>query len=513
MRRGSTTLLIGLFALVSAYLVAFLWLSRDTAPPIWPETPPADPASEPIDELPPPLPRQGDQVDYGPRVWIEIVQTGRYEASAGALVRVRRGENDLPGAAATVIGGVGQDWPVADPRPGQALVRVVAPDGIYHRQVHVQPAERPTEVVLGAVTTLRGTVLDAAQKPVVAARVWTGGAPEDEVRTDDKGEFAVEVPAGSGVPVVVRADGKAWACKFVDVPPLGGATSLVLAAETVLTVQLMGNDQALPDARVAVVPVGDSFTTEQLQYPFFAQGLLADFVADARGRVVIAGLPRGGSMGVSVGGAGVVATTPQRVELLRATASTALATGPGVPCRGTVVDHDGKPLAGAFVWCWSTERVPEPRHDGRWLLSRAADVVGASFVTTGEDGTFDMLVPDTATCVLSVSSEGGPRLVRELERRARLGLRCPLPHSLEKAQLRVPPIVAGKAWPLRIDPGDSMFRVVAKDREFVHPLPQPVLVALRIRTAQSGASWSDARIAKDFMVCGPSTLPRAVLVQ
>ena len=42
---------------------------------------------------------------------------------------------------------------------------------------------------------------------------------------------------------------------------------------------------------------------------------------------------------------------------------------------------------------------------------------------------------------------------------------------------------------------------------------QPVLVALRIRTAQSGASWSDARIAKDFMVCGPSTLPRAVLVQ
>ena len=63
MRRGSTTLLIGLFALVSAYLVAFVWLSRDTAPPIWPETPPADPASEPVEQDPPPLPRQGDHLD------------------------------------------------------------------------------------------------------------------------------------------------------------------------------------------------------------------------------------------------------------------------------------------------------------------------------------------------------------------------------------------------------------------------------------------------------------------
>ena len=140
-----------------------------------------------MEQDPPPLPRQGDHLDYGPRVWIEVVQTGRYESSTAVPVRVRRGENELPSAVATVIGGVGQGWPNADPRPGQCLVRVVTSEGVYHRQTQIEVG-RPTEIVLGAMATLRGTVVDTAQKPVSSARVWVGGAPDEEVRTDEKGE-------------------------------------------------------------------------------------------------------------------------------------------------------------------------------------------------------------------------------------------------------------------------------------------------------------------------------------
>ena len=51
------------------------------------------------------------------------------------------------------------------------------------------------------------------------------------------------------------------------------------------------DDVLLPAAVNSMVPVGDSFTTEQLQYPFFAQGLLADFAADERGRVGVEAHP------------------------------------------------------------------------------------------------------------------------------------------------------------------------------------------------------------------------------
>lgn len=515
MRRRSTTLLIAMFALGGSYFGAMWWVSRDPAPPVMP-MPVEEQASGPLAAEPPgnrPL------LAYGPRVWVEIEQVGSYLPSTAANIRVHRGSAEVT-AKISVVGGAGMSWPEADRRDGEALVRIEEGARTMFRRIMIAGADGSGELQIGITALLRGSVVDQLNKPVAGARVWCGGELDNEILTDEKGCFAAEVASGDGVPVVVRAVGKAWSYQLVSVPPAGSEVGFVLAADCELHVQLVGSELTLPSAFVRISAVGASFTTELLQYPFFAQQLFAGQAnkdgpaVDGQGHAVIRGLPRGSTIGVSAGGPCLPVTAPQQVELLRASTEVALSVAHGAACRGSVVDEHGDPLAGAFVWCWPQDKVPKRSSADRWLQPREVDAVAVSCVVTGADGAFDLLVEDAELCVLTIEHRDFARLVRPLARDVRIGLRCPLPGgAATPPRMHVPPPIAGKAWPLRVDPGDQIFRVVAADRDFVHPLPVPMLALIRARVATSTGEWSPPRVAKDVMLSGVVSLPLALTLR
>src|SRR5262249_26556270 len=149
---------------------------------------------------------------------------------------------------------------------------------------------------LGPDRALRGRVVDRAAAPIVAAAVFTGGAADEAVTTDADGRFEVRVPAGRGVPVVVRAAGKAWRGAIVDVSPdFGAEVDFSLADEMPLEVHALGPQAPVAGAAAAVLPT-DTSDTDLQAYPFFAQDLFAPAPVDEHGTAMLRGLPRGATV-------------------------------------------------------------------------------------------------------------------------------------------------------------------------------------------------------------------------
>jgi hypothetical protein len=443
------------------------------------------------------------------RVWIEVHEVGRLTAPAVAPVVVRRGEEEVQ-ADAEVIGGVGAAWPVADPRSGSALVRVAIGDEVLHRVVQVPGPGMRAELTIGAELPLRGRVVDMAGKPVAGANVWFGGAPAEVVATDAEGRFAAAVPAGDGIPVVVRADGLASGHRVVAVRYDDGAEELyVLAPESRLEVQLVGDEDALQDATVRPVPL-DEWTTELLRYPFFAVPLLQQHPADGRGVAVVAGLPLGARIGVVAGGPRLPVTASAAVELRSPSERVTVPVRVLPLLRGTIGDEDGRPVAGAAICCWPRGREPRLRGEDRWLLLPAAEAAGVVAARTDEAGAFAIARPDGGACVLRVRSPGRAGLEMAVPA-AGPELRLVLPRWREGAELRIGPPVAGAAWAARVSPFTNLFAPVPADQPYVQRFVAPMLADLSVRLQRGGHDWSAPLVLEARAVIGTFDLATAEL--
>jgi hypothetical protein len=523
MGRGSTTLLLA-FVLAGLATAAAVWLRQEPPPPSPSPSPPVAPpptpqatspqgptTQEPANALP----------DSAPRVWIEMETLGSYVKVPSVLVRENRdswgltrgGDLEAPDARVdlAILGG-------SAARGGTALVQLYDRERANYRRV------RPTDDGSAWDPRDRGMalkcrVLAPDRTPVAGALVWIGDEKPQPV-TGENGEVELFSHGGVGVPIVVRAPGYAWQHRFVDLlwdlrPAAPETQEFVLSPESVLTVHWIGTADQLRDARVVLLPAGETFTTELLAYPFFAQTVLEECRFDAQGQAVVRGLPLGATIGVSARGPCVPVTPPQKVELRRATASAQIGSTARVcaAVRGTVVDADGKPLPGATVCCWALGQEPTTTAADRWLLARVDQLVGATVTTSDADGAFELLPPNAAQFVVAVSA-GVVELRRTLARGATGPLRCPLPvWTAAPAQLRVPPPVQGVPWGVRVEPPDREFTAVAADQPFARALSAPVLATLRVRCRRSGGDWSAPRVAAEVAVIGDWELPAALLAR
>jgi len=286
---------------------ALLWLwsdhAEDLAPPAvdpgvapMPAERPAGKAL-PIPELPPGAPHVA--------VELELEQAYLLPPPAPVVAMAADGRTVLP---VQVVAGIGaQQWAAAGPRAGLSLLWVFAGEAEQLlRRVAVSPSE-PAQLRLGPRRLVRGKV-EAAGKPLAEASVWLGEADSGgEFRlaaTDSDGRFELDVPAGVGIPFLVRHEGHASSCQFVEVDarsPAELAATLVPAQP--LTVQLVGTAAAVDGTQLWVLPRAP-VASELSAYPFFLQTLHGGHAVGAQGRVTVSDLPGNAHLGVVVVGQG-----------------------------------------------------------------------------------------------------------------------------------------------------------------------------------------------------------------
>ena len=504
MGRASTTLLLASAGL--ALGVGGCWWLRDRAAP----PPPVDDAAQDQPPLAPPgAPAGGPELATArPRVWVEVDTLGTIgPPPVPPPVRVRRGGQLVP-VPVEIVGGPGQLEPAPVPVGGLALARLQLDGRVLYRTVLLPADGSEVELALGPELSLQGRVLDDMRRPVAGARVWTGGAPDDEVRTDVDGSFAVAVPGGAGIPVVVRADGLAWCHRLVDLAPGGGPCEVTLGKACQLAVQIVGEAKDLRGARVLVVPAGTSRTTELLQFPFFAQDLLQTFALDAQGSATIDGLPRDATLGVLATGPLLPATGMEPVELRGRTARLDLTAPASVVVAGVVMDAALAPLAGVRVWSRPEQLAARQPGTDRWLLPAGMGTSGLCTATSDDRGEFALAVAGPGGLV-RVAVPGLASVTRRVAG-AQDELRLVVPVWSAPTALRVPPPAAGTPWGVRVAPFAAGFAEVAADQVFVQALT-PQLATLRVRVQAQGGRWSEARVAADCAVVGAFELSPALL--
>lgn len=220
----------------------------------------------------------------------------------------------------------------------------------------IEPAAKVWDlgtVILERAVTVEGRVVDAADRPVAGARVWTvtgadrGFDPvwvtrrDPDLITDGDGRFHFEEQrAGDRFHLVVRQDGHVMAClENVDVPP---EAPLRVALETAARVSgrvVSADGKPVPRARIRfrlrqerrLNAVGSAFT-------------------GADGRFRIDELPPGAHR-LAVEATGHPPLVIERFTLVgdRELEGLRLQLPPGSELRGRVVDADGQGIAGANV--------------------------------------------------------------------------------------------------------------------------------------------------------------------
>lgn len=504
MGRGSSTLL--LFASAAALALAVALLLRPTAPEV--------PDRVAVDGAPSAVapdhhggaaagPQEPSAVG-APRVLLEAEVVARLHAPSVPGFAVRHEGREVE-AEVEVLGGALAGWPLTSPAAGSSLVRVRLGARSLLRRIESAAAVQTIAIELGSEVLIEGRIHDELGRPIAQAQVWVG-EPGVEVVTDAEGGFAVAALGGDGVPVVARAMGHASAHRFVDLRGGTARIELMLGPGCDLGVQFAGPLEALPGARLHVLP-GELHTTGILQFPWFAAEIAA--VAGGGG-FEVRGLPREARVQLIAQGPLLPATPPLAVELRAAAAqATVQIAVRGTVCRGVVVDELGAPIEGAVV-----HAVDDDGRRGqlaaRWLLPGELALRAATRAVTSADGSFAIGVAAKDRILVMA----GDRAIAELDAWPPHVLqKVPLPAWREgDAVLLVPPPQAGVAWQLRARPWQQAFTAVAADQHGRVSLPGPCVLDLAVRVERGGRVAAPQRVVP-FAVVGEAALPERTTAQ
>ncbi len=508
MARARTTALSIALVVVTGAAAAYWATDGDAVPP---EAGPLD-IGLPDVSAPEPtradLPAPSTPAAESARVWVEVKPVQRMRP-VGEMFEITRLGQPVRAEAAVVAGAGGSFVPLVQ-RRGAVVVRVRIGAGEWHRRV----ARREDDVLgvdLGVERSVRGRVVDQRAKPVEGAVVWCGGRADETTVTDADGRFESFVAAGPGVPVVVRAAGKAWKHAFVQVEPSNGAdVAFVLLDEMPVLVQAAGTVASLRDVEVAVVPLG-VLSTELQTYPFFAQGLWSDTVLDAEGRGVLHGLPQGCEVGVLLLGPGVCRAAPVEVALRGDGPVRAVLSAPDRPRVAIeLVDERGAEIPDCESRCVPQERAATDAALGPFLLPEWLPPRGGSVRVRG--GERQLTSHAEGKAVRLQASDG--IVVAETEPFVPDGkpVRVVVPQRpLGRPSIVVPPPKPGVAWSVRVDPvTQGGFVEVAADEAFVAELDGAMVVDVVTRIPD-GAAWSAPREVRGLVVTVPTGLPPALV--
>lgn len=508
MARAITT--IGLLLLV--VLAASVLMRRQPADAPPPIAGPGRDASEGPSEPIGPAVTAPDRMATA-RVWIELETTAELRPPRAPAVLVVHHGVVVP-AMVDIVAGDPDQWPLCaggTAAAGPALVRVELGGGSLYRRAERGP-DGVLHLAIGVERALRGRVVDRAARPVALARIWCGGLVQDEVATDDDGRFEAMVPCGGGVPVVARAEGKAWKCTFAEVrPDVGGEVAFVLVDEVPLHVQAVGVETSLRAALVHIVPSG-VVDTEMQAWPLFAQGLLAETPIDGNGSAIVRGLPRDAMVGVVLSGPAMACTRVDGVALRRAPTRVDVAIAPLPTIDGSVVDERGEPVVGAEVWCWPKGASVRAAPRAGALIPSALPALGVAIGTTGGEGAFSLAMPGDRALAVGVLGASGCYVEMAVEPPLRGPLRLVLPREVAAAAtLSVPPPVPGQDWELRIDrASEGQFAAWLADRTATVALGSPFVADVRARIAM-GERWSEPTVARGLVFSGDVALPLELL--
>ncbi|MEZ6037151.1 MAG: carboxypeptidase-like regulatory domain-containing protein [Planctomycetota bacterium] len=480
MQRSAVVVLV-LSAVLAAAVAAVLWGGGE---PVLPtpggQTPGGQtPGGPTVGESPQPAPQGQDPVVRppielaadAPRVTLAVTSRERFAPPPSCAVTAVLADG-TPLATATIAGaGAGFDAPPA--ARGAALVAIGLGEGDLLRQVGLGPDAPP--YVVGARIVLRGRVLAADQRPVAGARVWFGERHQDgalrEVVTDIDGNFEGDVPAGTGVPFVVRGDGFASQWRPIVVDHTGGELLATLQPGCELQIQLAAMATDMSGARAFVVPEG-AVSSELSQWPFFLAALDgpdgggAPF--EARGEARIAGLPRVGTVGVVVVHPFAPIEPPKAVTLKgeRVMAMVPLRFAAGRQL-GAVVDEQREPLVGARLWLHARGATLADAGSSR-LLPPHLTLRGACAARSGDGGAFELGVPD-GELVLSVRARGFAGRDVEPTTVANAPLMLPRWHGGDASLRLLPP--GDTAWHVDTDLGGGLQQDLPAGEAFVVALP------------------------------------------
>lgn len=442
------------------------------------------------------IPKAGEPTTDAPRVTLQVRSLERFVAPPEPLdLSVRPDGTPLRGR---VVAGAGSGFDVSAPPRGPALLEIEEGDRLLLRYAPLGDPRQPP-LTVGARVMVRGVVQDDQGQPLPGASVWFGerlasGAPRS-FGVDEQGAFEADVPAGRGVPFVVRAAGYATKWRVISAPvaAIGGGASSgpdelreMLEPAATLHLQVAGRAFEIERARAYVLPPTGQVSSGLSQWPFFAQIFGPGYAVDATGKAVIPDLPQRGSVRVVVRHPAVGLASPTAVTL-----SSAL-TRATVPLRfdarvqqGAVVDEDGQGVASA----WLFGRVPGQRLEvpgSSRLLPPYADLRRVWVARADADGHFSMGTPAAEGAHFAVRAHG--HAGRDVPLDAAMNAEIVLPRWRGgDASLTVAPPVAGAAWWLVSDLGGGVMLACDADAAGTLALPHCGRFAVEARVEHRGA--------------------------
>lgn len=344
---SSRNLILPLLLLAAIAAVFALWRGSGADAPTPPG--PGDGAVEPRGDGPR-APQVGTAAEQLLSVTVELIVRGQIlPPEDGVLARLLRGGERFDLGSRIVDAGPRG----ASALRGRHLVRFELADGSACCRDVVLRDDVTAELDYGPRRVVGGRVLDARREVVADAVVWAGEIAADgslrTVRTDGDGRFELDVPAGTGVPIVVRAPGNASTWRRIEVGPdgaLGLSIRLASAARMELVLGAVVADATRGRFWLGAAQADAGLT----DYPFFLATLEGRDRFDAAGRAALDDLPEHCEITCGAIHPEALAGEPKTIVTGRRHARPVVLTmTPAQSLSGSVVDAASSPAAGVEV--------------------------------------------------------------------------------------------------------------------------------------------------------------------